>query len=42
MTTCEDRYEQTPSAYDIKDKENTSSITEKKEKARNDYVFMYE
>ena len=37
-----DRDKQTSSAYDIKDKENTSSTYENKEKARDDYVSMYD
>ena len=36
-----DKVKQNQSAYDIKGEENTSSMSENKEKARDDYVRMY-
>ena len=40
-TTCEDKYKQNLSAYDIKGEEKTSGTYEKKEKERNGYVCIY-
>ena len=37
-----DKYKQTSSAYDIKGEEKTSRTSEKKEKARDGYVRIYE
>ena len=37
-----DKDKQTSSAYDIRGKENTSRTSEKKEKAREGYVCIYE
>ena len=41
-TMCADKYKQTSSVNDIKGEENTSGIYEKKEKARDGYVCIYE
>ena len=41
-TACADKYKQTYIAYDIVVKENTSSTSENKEKARDGYVCIYE
>ena len=41
MTTCADNNKQTSSAYDIKGKEKTLIISEKKEEARDSYVCIY-
>ena len=40
--TCADKNKQTLSTYDIKDKENTPSNSEKKGKACDGYVNIYE
>ena len=37
-----DKHKKTSSAYDSKGKEKTSRTSENKEKARDDYVLMYE
>ena len=42
MTTCVDKYKQNLSAYDIRGKEKTSSMPERKEKAWDGYVCIYE
>ena len=45
MITCDkktDKHKETLSAYGIKGKEKTSSTQEKKKKARDGYVRMYE
>ena len=42
MTTCVDKDKQILSVYDIKGEENTSGISENKEKARDGYVRIYE
>ena len=41
-STCADKDKQTSIAYDIKGGGNTSSTSEKKEKARDGYVCIYE
>ena len=40
--TCTDKYKQITRAYDIEDKENTSSTSKKKEKEHDVFVRIYE